>query len=368
MTEPTLRTKKDLGLTLIIFILFAAVIIHAFSPIGILRMTYDSYDLIAASASFDTYLSGKNADGHSYLVRAPLHPFILSFVEDKVAVMWWLNLVALFASLFLLFKICRLNNFSVGNTLLALSATLLFFPWLMNFQFFWTESVFIALILLLCYSQMKGWRMSGVIIICLLLFLTRKAGIFFFVAAAGYYLTQKMRMEAMILFVSGVLVFAAWQFLEYSYGSTGYFGIMLGTLDEYYRIHYVEVITSWILPRQIPLFLRSTIVLGMLVLAVYYFRKKIFVVFNRSQNLVLLSIAGIYSVILMSFSGASGYEDAERYLNVVYPLWIVLGISVCTEGLASRSKNQRILIGAIGGLWLLYPFLRTVHHLFWPVV
>jgi hypothetical protein len=341
----------------------ATILILSFSPYGSLRATYDSQDLIEASSSFQTYLTGKNEDGHSYLVRAPLHPFILSFFQDKMLVMWWLNVLSLLASLVLIYQVCRLKKFSTTISLAVVAVLISFYPWLMNFQFFWTEAVFILLILSLAYSRLRAFPSIIIVFICLTLFFTRKSGIFFFPACALSYFVEKDWRNALLLFVSGIFVFAGWQWIEFSYGSSGYFGLMLETLDEYSRSYYVDAVTSWFLPMQIPLLFRTIIVTLSLIAVMVYFRHHLFPHFRQQQNLILLSIACVYTFILVSFSGASGYEDAERYLNVVSPLWLILVISFLSSVVGSLSKQERIAVITTGSLWLVYTFLRTMHHL-----
>jgi hypothetical protein len=345
------------------FTIVLVVLLTAFLPYGRLRMTYDSRDLLDASQSVQTYVTGKNSEGHSYLVRAPLHPFLLSFFKNKMLAMWWINVLSLLASFFLIFMICRLKRLSNNLTTTVIVITVLFFPWLMNFQFFWTEPVFILLILCLSYSLLKEHPVPFVILICLLLFLTRKSGFFFFTASAVVYLTDRKWRKAITLFISGMLIFVCWQWFEFANRSTGYFGEMLGALDEYSRIFYLDAITSWFLPIVVPLLFRTILVLLVFITGFYYFRKELFLQFQQRQNVVLLSVAGVYTVIFITFTGASGYEDAERYLNVVYPLWMMMAVSIISQIVPSGTKNLRIFMVVAISLWLSYTLLRTVHHL-----
>lgn len=363
-----MTTKKPLSrseyLAIVVGLgIILAVLLMALLPYGRLQMTYDSQDLVDASKSLHTYLHDKNKDGHSYLVRAPLHPFLLSFFQNKMIAMWWINLVSLVSSLFLVFRISREVDLSVSLAVGVTIITVLFYPWLMNFQFFWTESIFILLILLLAYSLLKDRHILPVTMICLLLFLTRKPGVFFFAATAVFYLTQRRWKQAVTIFITGLVIFTGWQVLEFTYGSTGYFGEMIETLDQYNRVFYLEAMTSWFLPMRIPLTFRTLIILFISIAVFYSFRQKLYAGLRQKQNVVLLSVAGVYSFILITFSGASGYEDAERYLNVVYPLWLIMAFSVVSQIVPSATKIQRILFVSITALWLMYTFLRSVHHL-----
>ncbi|HEY0771782.1 MAG TPA: hypothetical protein VGD31_15765, partial [Sphingobacteriaceae bacterium] len=143
----------------------------AMLPYGQVRLTYDSHDILRASENLHTYLRGRNPDGHSYLVRAPLHPFLLSFFRDKLLAFWWINILSLAGSLFLVFKICRNAALSVASSVGVMIVTGAFVPWLLNFQFAWTEPLFIMLILLLCYALQNNGSPGWVLVICVSLFM-----------------------------------------------------------------------------------------------------------------------------------------------------------------------------------------------------
>lgn len=164
--------------------------------------------------------------------------------------------------------------------------------------------------------------------ICVLLFLTCKPGIFFFTASAVFYLTEKKWANAVILFMSGVMVFICWQWLEFSYGSTGYFGVMQGTLDEYQRIFYLDAITFMVRANVYSTIVSDHSCFAVFITAFFYFGKQLFSQFAQRQNVVLFSLAGVYSVYFYYILWCQRYKDAERFLNVVYPLWIMMAVSV----------------------------------------
>lgn len=352
-----------LGLAVITFMVAIAM-----TPYGQLRFTYDSYDILGASESLDTYLSGKNHDGHSYLVRAPFHPFVLSFFENKVVAFWWINFLSLLGSLVLVFAICRENKFPVNVSVLVVVVNAMFIPWLLNFQFAWTEPLFIALSLLLCYVLQRDGSLLSVLSICVLLFLVRKSGLFFFAGVAVFYLTEKKVFSAVIISLSAVMIFAALQWVEFRYASSGFLPDWLPKLGSYSRIHYLDAVTSWVLPLRLPILFRASMVIVLLFAVLYFSWTKIFLVSRQRQNVLLLSLALTYAAILIFFRGVSEYEDAERYLTVLFPFWIAFGASVVLALVTVSSKRVQILIFAVCGLWFLYIFLRMVHYLFWSLV
>lgn len=362
MPLPRSVSSSDILQYVVITIIIILITI-AFLPYGQLRLTYDSYDLMAAGKDLATYLKGRNADGHAYLVRAPLHPFILSFFQNKMIALWWVNLICLITALCLIYIV----GLEIGLTkILALINTLavvLCYPWLMNFRFFWTEPVFIVLILMLCYLLLKQKKVAWILAVCLLLFLTRKPGIFFFPAVATFYYFTGGRKKATIMFASGILFFVAWQWLEYSFDSSGYFGVMLTTLDAYHRIYYFDAVTTWFLPRLIPLALRIVICVVVIAAFAFRFQSALWRWVQVRQHLLLLSLAGVYTVIFVSFSGATGYEDAERYLNVVFPLWALLITALIKTIFQGVSVPVRITIVIILSVWSVYPISRTLHYL-----
>ncbi len=363
------RASIVLELLVSVSIIFLAVVIAvAFYPYGQLGLTYDSYDLMAASKNLDTYLNGTNPYGYSYLVRAPLHPFVLSFFSDKTLAMWWINLTCVLTSLFLIYSVARLCNLSQSASLGAMTVTGIFVPWLVNFEFLWTEPVFIVLVLLLSVAFLKKGNVLTVTVLCIALFLTRKAGIFFFVAAAALYLFERKRIAAITVLISGTVVFLIWEWIEFTYHSTGYLAAWLPQLQVYERIHYLDAATSWFLPLRMSLPLRVVVMLLIVTIVFLNFRSQIFSSSRERQNVVLLMLAGGYSITLIAVRGTLDYEDGARYLSIVFPFYLILIISVVAKILEQSGKMQRIFILSGTGLWLIYISLRTVHHFFWPVV
>lgn len=361
--------KAHVWLSISIVCAAAFMIVLIMSPFGQLRMTYDSYDLIAASHDLPTYLTGNNAEGHSYLVRAPLHPFLLSFFEQKMLAMWWINLVSLIGSWWMITWICRMQKFSLLFSVAVASTALIILPFITNFQFFWTEPLFIFLLLLLAFAMMRELPVMLIIALLLLLFLTRKAGIFFFAGVSGIYLIEGKGRSALIMILAALVVFTAWQWLEHSYDSTGRVLLMLDKRDSFSRLPYIEVLTSWFLPSKLPLSLRIVLVLGVSLFAWWRIRDKIFEFFADRQNVVLVCLAGIYTGMLIAFAGTDGYETAERLLSVTLPLWAVAAFTfTLTFVKANHSLFVRYVIFLSIALWFTYTILRTVHHLFWPVV
>lgn len=364
---PNIIRKFD-SLTLSASILLGFIIVVAFHPYGVLGLTYDSHDILAASKDLHTYLHGRNQDGHSYLVRAPLHPIFLSFFGNKVVAMWWVNLSSILASLVLVYKIARINNLSANACRLAVLITGIFTPWLINFMYLWTEPVFIVFVLLLCYALLEKWSVTSVIVICVILFLTRKAGLFFFAAAAATYLLEGKRMNAASTVAFGVFVFILWEWLEFTYGSTGYIFAWIPKLQTYSRVYYVEAVTSWFLPLQITLIFRVVAVALLVLSVLVFFSTQLFGALRQRQNVVLLTLASTYVLILVSFRGISEYEDGERYLTVVFPFLLIFSINLLSRIWETSEKPLQFFICLVIGLWLTYISLRLVHYFFWPVV
>lgn len=344
---------------------FLAIIVAVvMSPYGQLRFTYDSHDLVAASESLDIYLNGKNNDGHSYLVRAPLHPFLLSFFQNKVVAFWWINFLSLLGSLALIFKLARNSQLPINASIAVVGIIAMFIPWLLIFQFAWTEALFITLSLFLCYVLQRDGSLVSVLVLCILLFLVRKSGLFFFAGVAVFYLIERRNRSAAIVSFAAVVAFAALQLVEFSYMSTGFFPDWLPKLASYSRVYYLDAVTSWFLPLRMPLLFRASIVFLLLLGAFYFFRSEIFFVSRQRQNLVLLSLAISYSIILICFRGVSEYEDGERYLVVLFPFWMIFAASVLLHIYKIHTGKVRNVLFAALALWVFYLFLRMVHYLF----
>ena len=352
------KSQRDAFTTLCLLL-----IVIAFVPYGKVGLTYDSLDFIAASESLHTYLHKKNPDGFSYLTRAPFLPAYLHFFNDKVMAAWWLNMLCLTGSIFLIFKIARALNLHEFLIYPLVIVTTLTYPWVQNHFFLWGEPPFTFLILALTYCIAENKSLWVILMLCVLLFFVRKAGIFFFVSVGAWYFFSHDHRKWLITFVTAVVLFVSWQVLEHHLDSTSTFLSMIGINDETLRrTYYVEAITSWFLPMKIPLFLRALLVILMIATTVYLNLAATRNFLAKKKNQLMLVVSFSYMICLIGFSGASGYMDAERYLNVVLPLWMILLASFAFEIHASKGTCSALFLVALT-VWLMYPIGRTISHL-----
>lgn len=334
-----------------------------FSSYGELKLTYDSHDFMAAGESWQTYLHGKNADGFSYLTRAPLLPAYLGFFENKVLAAWWLNLICYVTTLLLIIRIgrrlCLSGIFLYGPVIL----TAMTYPWLLNHFFLWGEPPFVVFILLLTLCMLEDRPVSLVIFLCLVLFLIRKAGIFFFLSATAWYAIQKDYKKSFLVLLFGTITFAGGQFLEHYYDSTSALSNIIPELHLYSRVHYADALSSWVLPRVIPVWIRILLIVVTLTVILLTFRVTWMEFIRKKEHQVLLTIASLYAGTLIAATGCSGYEDAERYLNVVLPLCMVLIFSFSKAILLQGGGRSKFFL-ALLVVWSIYPLGRTIYHLF----
>ncbi len=347
----------------ILVVLFLLIIAMAFVPYGKLNLTYDSYDFMAASESVDIYVHGKNPEGFSYLTRSPLLPAYLYFFDNKILGAWWLNMLSLCGSILLIFKIGRALNLQDFLLYPSVIVTTMTYPWLLNHFFLWGDAPFAFLILGLTYCLIENKSFSLIVGMCVLLFLLRKAGIFFFVSASAWYLFNREYKNALRVMAIAFGVFISWQILEHSYQSTGTFLNMLNDRELYERIHYADALTSWVIPKSIPLYLRTLIAVLLMSVIAFIYKSVLPGFLKKRINQLLMTVALSYMICFIGFSGASGYLDAERYLTVVLPLCMLLLFSFAHEVHATGGIHATIFLVALM-MWIIYPVSRTVYHLF----
>jgi hypothetical protein len=345
----------------LIFLL--ALLLFLQAPYGTLRLTYDSHDYMSASKSPDTYLHGKNPDGFSYLIRAPLFPAYLGFFENKILASWWLNVLSFVTSLFLVYRIGRSMILSTPFLFGAVLASAFSYPWLQNHFFLWTEPFFCVLIFLLVYALVQNKPIRWIVTLCLLLFFFRKAGILVGAGVAGFYLLRKEYRDFLILTSILTVAVVCWEIVMFQFARTSTVLDTVGHLTTLSRSNFADVVTGWWLPRVLPEWIRIVLCLGAIITMTIFFKGQLKAFFRKRHNQVLGTLTGVYLFlvyIILQF-GSLQYMDAERFVSVFLPLVVLLCFSFLHEISEVSDKKSMIYWGV--ALWMIYPVARTLSHL-----
>jgi hypothetical protein len=342
----------------LIIVAFAVVVFTIIRPPGRLELTYDSDDYLEGGLN---YLTGKNPDGVSYTVHAPFLYLYAAMFDNKELACWWLNVFSFGTSLILIFIICRKLGFGHVLCLAGVTLTAFSYPWLQNHFFVWSEPVFSVFVLALVLALVDDRSAGVAIVICVMAFLIRKAGVFLVAGSAITYLTQRKFRE---LFVLSTVMTAVVITLEtiswYKAGSlaTAHTALFLQALD---RSYHIDVLTSWLLPRYLSWPWRTVIILGIAAGLVIIFRPTV-VQWSENKKYRPIQILLIsYLTIVFILLGVPEYIEAERYLSVMLPVFNIMMLSFVNEVVAERGwKSALLLIGVIA--WSLYPLTRTIFH------
>jgi hypothetical protein len=331
---------------------------------GKVRLTYDSHDYLAASESIEKYLHGKNIDGVPYTHRLPLLPALLSLFHDQPNGARIINAISLFASLCISYLIIAHLFDSFYAHVLVMTALAFSYSWLQNHFFLWAEPLFTTVILAATFCLLTGRVFFVVLLLCIVAFLIKASGLFLAIGVSLVYARQRQWKNVLILLFSMAILLFAWEFVSVSNSSSSRSGAIIADQIGLSRVHYIDALTSWFVPRLVPLWLRVLLLIAT-VLMFFVFR------FRRSMSYMRESNAGIiwlvcitYITCYVVFFGVPEYFEAERYLSVVLPLIIIACFHLAFSGTNKQDNpvNDR-LIAVIAGVWCLYPILRTVNHL-----
>jgi hypothetical protein len=124
----------------------------------------------------------------------------------------------------------------------------------------------------------------------------------------------------------------------------------------------MDALSSWLVPRSVPLYVRTIISLSIVVASVVLFKSSAVEFFRKRNNQLLLTIVITYAACMIGFSGTSGYLDAERYLTVIVPPCMLLVFSFVQEVRSKNDVKAKIFLACFI-LWTIYPLSRTFYHL-----
>jgi hypothetical protein len=311
--------------------------------------------------SVDTYFSGKNPYGASYTVRAPLFYFALNFFNNKVLGCWWLNVLSFCTSLLLIFRIARSMGLTYLLSYTCVVASAMSYPWLQNHFFLWSEPLFSVFIFLLIVSLMENKPLTLIVGICIVLFFLRKTGVFLVAGTGIYYLMTKDFRKFLILSLILTVVITGLEFFSIYKAKTSASLENLRFLSALDRSHYADVITSWIVPRFMPLLWRIILISSVIIIIGVVYAKEVQDVFYQQKARVVLMLFLVYLCCITVLTGVPEYMEAERYLSVMLPLLVLILFSFCNTIKNSGTGKRKLFYSGIS-LWVLYTFTRSVSH------
>jgi hypothetical protein len=339
-----------------------ASILFAYCYKGELKQTYDSADYLNSSSSLHAYLTGKNQDGFAFLYRPPLLPAFLYFFENKAEAAKWLNALCFISSLWIGYFLA--GSLQVQGLLLYAYPCMLAmsFPWLQNHFFLWSEPLFSTLILLLTFLLVNKRPVFLILIVCLAAYFLRKAGLLLAIGVLINYMFERSYKKVIWVCLVMTIAFFIWEGIIIYFSNESTSKSVFLMLNEMSRSYYVDVLTAWILPRNISLVIRVCLSISMAILLGRLFYGAISNVASSHGSRVVLRIFLVYTSMLVLFIGTADYHDAERFLSPVLPLFLLLIVLMVQKAYATPGVQGKFMF-VFFLIWWVYPISRTVFHL-----
>jgi hypothetical protein len=347
-----------------------------------LGITDDSINYLSAASSFPSLVK---IDGTPYTEWPPLYPSILSIY--KFTGMNILNFAALLHGLIFCLCIVIFNTmtkpyFKSQYIYWTFIICILFStPLLQSFIFLWSEGIFILLILITIYylsSYIEKPSIANLILLIMfsmLMCMQRKSGIIFtgaFTIILYKYKpeTKSGLLKMLIYFIVSAAPFIWWTYRRYLISGSPTSGASLqpGRIWENLG-QSADVLSSWLLPDEIPLILRFIILIAGIMLMIFIFRR--YPIYNQSNDKKMISFSFITLVIYISslciiFLYLKADEPIDdRLLSPVYLVSIFL-IFISIDRLLFFVQLNHLLRKTILASVILLPLyfiLRTSFHI-----
>lgn len=327
-----------------------------------LQLTYDSYDYISASKNAHTYLTGKNADGFPFLIRAPLLPFYLHFFANPLLAGALLNCISLAISIFLCLRLGRLYGLDPTGVYFFPLSVMFNYSFLQDHLFLWTEPAFTAIIITIFYCLVTDKPIYQVIFLLIVASLLRKAAGFATVATVVSYLSQRKIRESIIIAGAVALAVIAWEcFTIYQAGVSLSRETFLHhvTLS---RMPYLDSLTSWIFPRVLPSVFRVVLLAACIALIFSNaVSAPLMEYFKETGHQYLFIFWLVYASGQFIFWGATDFHDADRFLSVILPFFMLTAFSLLSYIFRSDRDRRRVHLLVV--IWLVYPVSKTLWYL-----
>ena len=349
-----------------------------------INLTYDSREYLHAAESFQSEGILLTTSGESFTNWAPLFPLILSTFGGDLEVYRYFNLLCY---LFLCWGMLLLIRHFVENKRLQILCVIwLAFstPILMQFNFLWSEPLFITLlvfkILLFLRFQMtsRPIYLYGLAALGVLLCLQRYAGLFLIPAfALALFDFKKPNRTSLLrgLFYGliSVLPTLIWIGLHYQQKGTGFSAFATNLFTSFFpnlfRSYYQDIFFSWFIPSKLVFQLGQFYLLAVLIILVVVWTKTNLRLTRGQFFLLTISITYYLFLLLIDYSPVndkvkdfSYLSDLERYLAVLYIPILSLLFSVIDQKIDQVRAFQRQVLFAVLIIWSLYPITRTIKN------
>ena len=366
------KSTSSLSIVVPIGILFSIMVLYLIANRYGLGYTYDSHlyvDIAEEISSLGIWLS------EGLKIKPPLYPLLIVLVGEANLV--YTNLILLLISALVLFLLGeKLHNpeLKIAYWLSLVMST----PMILVHSFFWTEPLFITVLLIMFYLLMqyesdRNWKF---LTLALLLLFTlpfiRFAGIFILIPTLIYLIISvnaNQRIWIMTSLGLGVLLFIFWV----SHFEEGFLNRWNVLVSPFLRLDftryidntdsYLEALSMWIMPLSIFKFLRvvatGLALLGLVYLSIQSVRKKSGILHSGVFFIFIIYYFSLQTVFHVE------YYSAERYLTPLYHLLVLALLLFVEEKLKSMNGHIKKLVYGALILWTLYGVARTTKNVYY---
>lgn len=352
--------KKNNSLWIILSLI--SFILLLFTNVGGVGFTYDSFDYAEAASNLDLFLKG-NFINERVIKRPPVYPIIVSLFfwigDDGLTL---LNMILYVANFYLVIKIVDFVIEDEQSKFLAIVCVMFSVTIHLVHAFAWTEGLVVCLMLLqikLAFDdRLVDFKYLLIITLGVLSVLTKKGAML---------LVPGM---VLMIYLSGVGV-RRWAYpLLYCILCWGAYQLWDGlinlrepvdivTAKRFLSLEYLNVLSVWLMPLNVPSLIRNTVaIIILLLLTIFYIKNLV----KKNSHLNSLLLIFVSYTLLRSYYSNVYFHEAERYLSLVYPLFIIILFSLLSSLRISSNKILSRLCWIFGLYILCYTIIRAIKN------
>jgi hypothetical protein len=353
-------------------------------------ITYDSRNYLYAAESLQQKGILLGTDNTPLTAYAPVYPLILSLLRqlpfDFLQIIVFTQAALMAISVFFFGRIC-FPFFKNLLIFIAFYISIIFgSPLLLVFHFIWTEGWFISQSVWICWLLLHLSQkphsflvLFSIVVTGAFMCMTRYAGIFFMPGVAfSLWSVLKIKFSpvkstwkvVLYLLLMELPLLLWWMRNKILYGNimSDYSGRFFWTSTKSQVLQFLNVLTSWLLPDELPLVLRITLICG----AIVFVAVKIPKHRSAEENLlstfriISLSLFGFYMIIALPICVYVDETIDDRILAPGY-LFGIISVFLFIEKFHEilLQKKQKIFLILVY-CWLLYPVARGIENVrFW---
>jgi len=337
-------------------------------------LTYDSIDFYAIAHNFRESFQLTHQNGEILKARPPFYPILISIMaysktiqENNILIFWPILVSIVNLSVFYQFIKTFIQNEILKKWSFAMFA--LGSPIMLCTVYFWSENIFIALVMLLIIS-LKGIENESnnsfiPFVICLILIpLTRYIGIVLILPVVVYFVffCRKNPIKLVLVISASFFPLVFWQLRNIYLTGNGPQREFVNKAWWQSSYSAIEVMSAWYIPPQLPFVLKLVFCLVLAVIFVVVFIQSITKKAYFNAFLVLFFLFYIAFVVIIHSFIHFAEEVDNRFLAPVYPVFLVL-MSMFFEKYLTKNQSKLLILRNIClVITLLYVLVRIFYN------